>query len=128
MKTIFDMLAIFSGIIGLGSIAFDASTLTPENAAMQSARAIIVIAFVLVPFLIARAIEKAEIKMPTIRLMPARERQIVRQNKPAAMQTTYFDYFFQADASNDWANSTSPQTPVESPVKKTVGNSRTTLR
>ncbi|MCB0190018.1 MAG: hypothetical protein KDE31_37360 [Caldilineaceae bacterium] len=123
MKTIFDVLAILSGIVGLGNIAFHASTLTPENASMQSARILTVIAFVLVPYLVARAIEKADIKMPSIRLMPARERQVVLQNKPAPAQTPYFDYLFQVDKSGEWATSVAAQMPAT----KTVGDSRTTV-
>ncbi len=99
MKKLLDLAAIVSGVIGMGSLLVNWGTLTPENATMQGARAIIVLALVLVPYFVARAVEKSSFSMPVPRILPVRAR-----HPQHATQTSYFDYLFQPGSADDWSS------------------------
>lgn len=101
MKKVFDLLAILSGVIGLGWLLLQMGDLTAENAVIQGARAMMVMASVVVPFVVARAMEKFSLSLPLPRIMPPRTRPTTPAAK-ASKPTTYFDYFFQPGSADDW--------------------------
>ena len=111
MKTIFDMLAIVSGMIGLGGLVFQGMPLTPENASLQSARAIVVVAFVVIPYFIARAIEKMEISTKNKRNAGFFLPRSTNKAEQIPLDTLFFDYFFKPVTSPDWQ----PPTAMDKP-------------
>ena len=124
MKRIFDIMAIVSGVLGLGSMVFNGAPLTPENASVQMARALLVLTFVVVPYVLARAVEKVTLdhankNSQNVRPLPYHS---VRPFEQQTSPTPFFDYFFQAGSAQDW------QTPmtVDDRVRKFPGRAQRT--
>jgi hypothetical protein len=107
MKGLLDLVAILSGVFGLAGLMFAGAPLTPESAPLYTARAAMVIAFVVIPFFMARAIEKLHVPTRMSDLLPilvgkqrrVREIQLLEANEA---ETTYFDYFFQPGSAQEW--------------------------
>lgn len=106
MKSLFDLFAIASGLIGLGGLVFHGAPLTPENASMQGARAIIVVAFVVIPYFMARAVEKFDLKVQNKQTASFFKRPVVNKAEQVPLDTLFFDYFFKPVTSPDWQSPT----------------------
>jgi hypothetical protein len=104
MKDPFYFVTIVAGVMGLAAILVGGAPLMPENASLQTARAVTVIALVVIPYCMARAIEKVAPKVPA-RWMP-RLRPIKwgrgRKRQPVRSETLFFDYFFLPGSARDW--------------------------
>jgi hypothetical protein len=97
-------MAIISGIIGLGGIALAEAPSTAENASLMIAKVAIIMAYVLIPCFIARALEYVTARPQTKLLKPPLKLEHHRFFEPQASQTeeSYFDYFFLPDSAHDW--------------------------
>ena len=124
MKRILDMMAIVSGIVGLVGIAVNGAPLTPENASVQMARALLVLTFVVVPYVLARAMEKvmpghAHTNSQNVRPLPHHS---VRPFEQETSPTPFFDYFFQAGSAQDWQ----APTTVDARIRRFPGRTQRT--
>lgn len=120
MKSLFDMLAIVSGLIGLGGLVFHGVALTPENASLQSARAIMVVAFVVIPYFMARALEKVDIKVKSKHNSGFFKHRATNKAEQVPLDTLFFDYFFKPVTSPDWQ----APTIMDKPNKKSPDDLR----
>ena len=124
MKRILDMMAIVSGVLGLVGIAVNGAPLTPENASVQMARALLVLTFVVVPYVVARTMEKvtpdhANKNSQNVRTLPYHS---VRPFEQETSPTPFFDYFFQAGSAQNWR----APTTVDAPVRRFPGRAQRT--
>jgi hypothetical protein len=104
MKDPFYFVTVVAGVMGLAAILVGGAPLTPENASLQTARAVIVIALVVIPYCMAGAIEKVAPKVPARWLPHLRPIKWGRRRKrqPVQTETLFFDYFFLPDSARDW--------------------------
>ena len=109
MKGIFDLLAVVFGAVGLAAMALGGAPLTAENAMLQAARALIVIAFVVVPFCMGRALEQFDLTGPANLVKQLRRLGLSFKRQPQAQEpaTLFFDYFFQPDSAQEWESAKS---------------------
>jgi hypothetical protein len=119
MKRVFDMVAIASGMLGLAAIVVNSAPLTAENASVHVARALIVMTFVVVPYLIARTLEKVDFETLKNRLLHfwSKYRKQSSGTQDASAPTPFFDYFFQPDSGQEWQSA--PLTSM--PARKLPG-------
>lgn len=116
MKGLLDLVAILSGVFGLAAMIFGGPSLTPETASLYTARAAIVVAFVIIPFFMARAIEKLHAQPEVTEFLPVpmrkpRPAQEMQQLESSQSETSYFDYFFQPGSGQEWQTTTG-NTPI----------------
>ena len=111
MKGIFDLLAVVFGSVGLAAMALGGAPLTAENAMLQAARALIVIAFVMVPFCMGRALEQLDLTALANLVKQLRQWGLTYKRQPQAQEsaTLFFDYFFQPGSAQEW-ESANPMT------------------
>jgi hypothetical protein len=109
MKGLLDLVAILSGVFGLAALMFSSTTMTPESAPLYTARTVIVIAFVVIPFFMARAIEKFHAQpavndFPPMQARKQRNLKELQQLESQQGEMSYFDYFFQPGSGQEWAS------------------------
>ena len=116
MRSFFDLFAIVSGVLGLIALVVHGTPLTPENVPLQATRALMVLTFVLVPFCLARALEKFDISAPLawLRNQRAATRTIpLPPNAQPEPETLFFDYFFLPNSAQEWDGEPSLDTPAK---------------
>lgn len=123
MKGLLDLVALLGGIFGLGGMLFNGTPLTAETATLYIARAMIVMAFVVVPFYMARAIEKVHAEAGTNKPDSSTHPDLrsSRKGQTAETPTPFFDYFFLPGSAREWKN-TSRNTFV---LRNTLNSNRT---
>lgn len=108
---------IIGGVLGLAAIVFFGSPLTVETAPMLTAKAAIAIAFVVIPYCTARALERVQEELRAKRLQQKWERKI--QRTPERLLTdskeSFFEYLFGPSPKHSWYSGSAYQVKKERP-------------
>jgi hypothetical protein len=104
MVEILYILAITSGLLGLGGLMLMGTPLSAESAPLLTARAVIAMAFVVIPYFTARAVEsmgkhsQVDSSEKHREFSPRRTLNI----RPIESAESFFDYFFMPGSTQDW--------------------------
>lgn len=102
--------AIISGLIGLGGIIFFGEPLTAESAPLLTAKAVLAMAFVVIPYCTARAIERVCKGSRASKSAPQWEQDYQHAQSKLLVHSeprqSYLDYFFTPNPQPEWWDST----------------------